>query len=535
MTVMPDRTRPPRRSLPVRRARAAAGREDGYVIVVAIAMLAIALAVGAAALGETLSSRSHANRDARVKRALQAADAGIAALLYQQNELPLKNLEWNGGVLGLSTVLDCVVPTLDVNLKVTGVTTATVDAAGVCPDSSGAGKPASGSASLPVGSHAYYQARFIPGRTAPGSGNHTILNPKIVSVGYDDGGNTGSTAGYTVRRVEAILAPIDPFQAIESMGDLTISGIKLAGVSVASTLNGNARTNGDVTLPSVFLNTNLSGGLLGTVTYGNNHNGGPLIPLSSIKKQTSSFTRSPVSIASSKPSCPAADATIPRLANCGNLGAAYVSGTNSFSLSSGTVSIPPGDYVFCNFNATGGTVTANATAAAPVRIFIDSSKSSRCSGNGLGSAQGNFTAANGIGNLLGNTLGATGASGLQIYVVGDQAASPYDNATSVTIGAQPLVLGSGVIQNYVVYAPTSRVNLSNCISVSVFGLVTDTCAAIQGAVIGDDVTIKASVFTQDLDLTSYPLYAGLGAYRVQNYVECPPVYPIPTPDPTTGC
>ena len=83
------------------------------------------------------------------------------------------------------------------------------------------------------------------------------------------------------------------------------------------------------------------------------------------------------------------------------------------------------------------------------------SNSARCSGNGLGSAQGNFIATPGVGNLLGNVLGATGASGLQIYVVGDQAASPYDNATNVTIG------GAGVIENYVVYAPTSRVNVSN--------------------------------------------------------------------------
>jgi hypothetical protein len=78
---------------------------------------------------------------------------------------------------------------------------------------------------------------------------------------------------------------------------------------------------------------------------------------------------------------------------------------------------------------------------------------------------------------------------------------------------------------------------SNCaISLSLLGgLETDACLAIQGSIIGDDVTIMASVFTQDLDLSSYPLYAGLGAFHVQQYVECTPVYPIPSPDPTTGC
>ena len=528
---MPDSRSAARRPR-ARRLAHAARREDGYVIMVAVAMLAIALAIGAAALGETLSSRGHADRDARVKRALQAADAGVAVMLYQQNELPLKNLEWNGGPLGLSTMLDCLVPALDANLNVTGVASANVDAAGVCPDSSGAGHPASGSVSFPVGNHAYYQARFIPGAAAATGGYHTTLNPKIVSVGFDDGGNAANTAGYTTRRVEAILAPLDPFQALEAMGDLKISGVKLLGVNVTSTLNGNARANGDVTLPTVFLNTNLSGGLLGTVTYGS-HYTGPLIALSNVKKQTSSFTRAPISIASTKPSCPAADATIPRQANCADLGAAYSSATDTFSMSSGTVNFPAGDYVFCNFNATGGTVSANSSATGPVRIFIDSPSSARCSGNGLGAApnQGNLVATNGFGNLLGNTLGATGASGLQIYVVGDQAASPYDNTTAVTIG------GSGsLIENYVVYAPTSKVTATNClVSVNLLGLETDACQAIQGAIIGDDVTIQASVFTQDLDLSNYPLYPGLGAFHVQSYVECPPVYPIPTPDPTSGC
>ncbi len=523
---MPD-FRSLRRLLSARLA-SAARREDGYVIMVSIAMLAIALAIGGAALGETLSSRSHANRDARVKRALQAADAGVGAMLYQQNELPLKSLEFNGGPLGLGTLTDCLVPALDVNLKITGVAAAAADAAGVCPDSSGAGHPSSGSVSFPVGGHAYYQARFIPGATA--NGNHISLNPKIVSVGYDDAGNSSATSGYTVRRVEAILAPLDPFQAIEASGSLTFSGLKVLGLPLTATLNGNARANGSVSLPTLFLNPNLSGSLLGTVTYGPSPSTytGPVIALANVKQATSTFTRSPISIASTKVSCPAADST--HLANCGDING-YSTATNSVLVTNGSaMTIPAGDYVFCNFS-TNGTVTANSTATAPVRIFIDSPSSTRCSGKG--GTQGNFTASQGLGNVLGSTLGATGASGLQIYVVGDQAAAPntYDNNTTVTIGG-----GLNVIENYVVYAPTSKVNVSNCIvSFNILGAETDACQAIQGSIIGDDVTIKASAFTQDIDLGSYPLYSGLGAFHVQSYVECPPVYPIPSPDPTTGC
>jgi hypothetical protein len=528
MTAMPDTMRPSLR----RRLAGAARRDDGFVMIVALAMLAIGLAVGAAALAETLASRDYSNKDSRTIRAQQAADAGINAVLYQQNELPLKSLDWNGGPLSLGTLTDCVVPSLDVNLKVASVSTTQADSSsGVCPDSSGAGKPASGSVSFPVGDHAFYQARFIPGASQVNGAFHRVLNSKIVSVGYENGGNTSSSSGYVTRRVEAILAPIDPFQAIEAEGNLTISGIKLAGLPITATLNGNARANGSVTLPLVFANTNLSGGLLGSVTYGTTFSG-PLIALSNVAKQTSSFTRSPVSISPSKVDCEPTGETVNDCSAFSNTN--YNAATNTFSMSSGSVTFAPGDYVFCNFNATGGTVTANATAAAPVRIFIDSPSSARCSGNGLGAApnQGNLVAANGFGNLIGNTLGVTGASGLQIYVVGDQAASPFDNKTSVTIG------GTGsLIENYVVYAPTSKVTASNCAVSFAFltGLETDACLAIQGAIIGDDVNIQASVFTQDLDLANYPLYSGLGAFHVQQYVECTPVYPIPTPDPTTGC
>jgi hypothetical protein len=546
MTAMTDTNsaRPPRPTRP-----RALGREEGYVIVVVIAMLAVALAIGAAALGETLSSRSHANRDVRVKRALQAADAGINALLYQQNELPLPNLDWNGGPLQLSSFLDCVVPTVDVNLKITGVTTTSVDANSVCPDTTGAGAPGSGSASFPVGNHAYYQARFIPGASQANGGQHRVLNSKIVVVGYDDAGNSASPSGYVVRRVEAILAPIDPFQAIEATGSLTFQGTSLTtlGVTVGtSILNGNARANGSVTLPTVFTNTNLSGGLFGSVTYGTSITSG--IALSHVSHQTSSFARSAVTISPSKSSCPAADASVSRLASCGDFGAYYSSVNNTVAVPAGSnLTIPPGDYVFCNFTAA-GTVTANSTATAPVRIFIDNPNSARCTGKA--GASGNFAASGGLGNTIADTTAATGASGFQIYVVGDGGGN--DNNTSVTIGSRPVNLNglfsSTPIQSFVVYAPTSAVTASNCNTISLLGglLSGDVCGAIQGAIIGDNVTIKTTLFTQDLDLTSYPLYSGLGAFHVQSYVECTPTYPagttpasaaalMPSPDPTAGC
>lgn len=491
--------------------------EAGYSIVIVLALLVIGVGLGAAALAGVLASRSHANRDSRSRRALQAADAGIQSVLWTQNQLNLPSLDWNAGPAGLSQRLDCVVPAFDMQLKVTGLATASVNSAGVCPTGSGAGAPGNGlTAGFPVGDHAAYKVQYLPGTTAQGSGGvgRTTMNPKIVALGYDDGGDTSNTAGYVARRVEAVLAPIDPLQAVEAQGDLTFNGL----LGLAAVLNGNARTNGDFTAPPVFANTDLAGGLIGSVTYGGSISSG--VNIAHKVRAAGSVNRPPVSIASSKPNCSMA-------ANCTALGPAYDPVKDTFSLSSGSVTFQPGDYVFCNFNVTGGTVTAAATAAAPVRIFIDSPKSSRCSGNGLGSAQGNLVAKTGINNLLSSLPNATGASGLQLYVVGTQNSSPvYDNGTTAEIDGS-----FGVIQSFVLYAPTSRVTVTAGCSLVL-------CTALQGAVIGDSVTINATLFTQDLNLSGYPLYPGLGAFHVQQYVECPvpsPASDLPSPDPTSGC
>jgi hypothetical protein len=65
-----------------------------------------------------------------------------------------------------------------------------------------------------------------------------------------------------------------------------------------------------------------------------------------------------------------------------------------------------------------------------------------------------------------------------------------------------------------------------------------TCVIVgtlAGAYIGYDLTVSATAVTQDLGLLNYPLSTSLGPIRVKQYMECTPQYPLPSPDPTTGC
>ena len=48
------------------------------------------------------------------------------------------------------------------------------------------------------------------------------------------------------------------------------------------------------------------------------------------------------------------------------------------------------------------------------------------------------------------------------------------------------------------------------------------CAAgtFSGAIIGDNVTVRAATISQDLDLGNYPLYNGVTVFRPVQYIEC---------------
>jgi hypothetical protein len=74
----------------------------------------------------------------------------------------------------------------------------------------------------------------------------------------------------------------------------------------------------------------------------------------------------------------------------------------------------------------------------------------------------------------------------------------------------------------IVYAPTSSVtmNTGGCL-VGLLGACTlGNAGVFEGALIGNDTTVTALTITQDLSIGNYPLYAGVNAYRVLQYVQC---------------
>ncbi len=530
------------------------------MLVVVLAVMVIGLAVALAALASALDSRSHASRDTRVRRAQQAADAGIQATLYQmrQQDLGSTSYNFNGGLLGLSSLLDCIVPQVSLSAGGTlqasgayGTTGASVgvtaNSAGICPQAV-LGNGTATAFAPQLANHTSYQAEAIPGATQFVNSAMLEQLPKIVSIGKETSG-TAAGASPVYARELAILAPVAPLQTVEGENNVIVDGLTALGLSTAVTVNGNILAHNNLTVPLLSVVGNLvnpltSTSLLGTFAFGNQCIVGsnsstdhcPGLAVANVHQVPPSqiVARAPLSIYAT--SCPACSALAPYYSN------------KEFSMTSGSFTIPPGDYLLCNFSVTGtASVSANPSATQPVRIYIAAPNGPYCSGNGYtksgtggynGGPQyngGNFVANHGISNLLtGSLSGATAplaASGVQIYVQGDQSTSaspPYDDATKVQISVQPTCSGlcltatAPPTQAFVVYAPTSSVKVTTggCL-VTLAGVCTVGGAGVfEGVLIGNDTEIMATVITQDLDIGNYALYSGVNAYRVTQYVEC---------------
>lgn len=504
--------------------------ESGYTIIAMLALLLIGIAMVGAALGAAISSNNASGRNARVQRAQQAADAGVQAALYDSSEQDLGTsaYNFNGGPLGLSTWLDCLVPQRNASLQITGVLSVSANSAGVCPIGWSSVTNSATTASQPVGQHSSYQAEMSAGQTnllngtsisgQNGSAQRELF-PKIVSIGAETS-NIPAGSGTIYSREEAILAPIAPLQALEGENSVTIDGgLSALGLGVAA-LNGDVLSRGDLTLPSTLAGLNLSGGLLATLIYSGTLHGGLSVAHVHQASQSSIISRPAVTISSSKPDCGTSGGTATTCSNAlFSCASCYSSATDSFTLTSGSATITSGDYVFCNFSATGGTLNISPTSSAPVRIFIDSPTSTRCASDGLGSNQGNFNDTAGFSNGLLGTGGVLASSGMQVYVAGNGTGG----GSTVQIGptsTSGLLSLSALTYGAVVYAPLSNV------TVNVPGLCVLSCSLLssggifEGALVGYNTTVNALTVTQDLDLSNYPLYAGINAFRVTQYIQC---------------
>jgi hypothetical protein len=502
-------------------ARAAVRAEDGYIMVIAMLLIVIGLAAGAAAITEALHSRSSADRAQRSHRALQAANAGIQTELYRANQVDLSSLKLSGGLnlpAILSQLLLCPVPQLNASGQVSGLAFVAQAAVGKpCPTNTTSNTPKPMGDKEPVGHHDSFEVQFVPGTN--NVGDFVELVPKIVASGVDDPGS-GATMS---RRIEAILAPVMPWRTLEAAHNLEIDVPGTALLAGATIFNGTAAAGNNFTLKGLgalfdtftAANASLSGGLTEPSAidfcgggYPPPQNVNVVLSAGAINHVTSGcgslVNRPTIQVSSSKPPCPS---------SCAGL-TGYDPANDEIKITNGaSISFAPGDYVFCGFSSN-GSVSVNpswppSAGLGAVRIFIDPGRCGTTPYN-----KGNFTATQGINNAL----AATHPSQAQIYLVGNGT----NDATSVTL------TGNGLGQAAFVYAPTSRVTVTS----SVAGLTGGTLA---GAFIGYDVTASGAVISQDAGLLNYPLSTTLGPFHVQQYIECTPQYPLPSPDPTAGC
>jgi hypothetical protein len=491
-----------------RPARDGIAAEDGFTIVFAMILLLVGIAVGAAALADTLSTRSHANLDQRQRRALQAADYGIQEVLYRVNQLNLDSMDLNSGKTMALPV--CVVH------KSNGEwATQNPESTGACPK-----------IEEEIGNHDSYQAEFIPNEKVPTGGSGiSFIEPKIVSLGIDDNGNTADANRKVYARVDAGLSSIEPFRTLEANHDLIFKV-----PAVAEVFNGSARAahnvefKGEVAFPpSTFLGTNisLSGGLFSkpSIEYGcekvfvkgligNNVNVVPESMLEHITEKPNPctepwFKRAPIRVSGSKPNCPGGCAGLPGYFEKGDF--IKITGKETLTLK------PGNDYVFCSL-ATNGPITLEAGASnesLPVRIFLDNPTSSRCSGFTSYETElnfkepkvkiepGSFYAGQGIGSLVGGIAKTLSPSQIQVYLAGSETA---DGTKFVSTSSAPTA--------FFLYAPSSEVHMSS--------------STFAGTLMGYDTTIYSTFYTQDLGLNSYPLSNSYGVFHVAGYTQCSP-------------
>ena len=198
------------------------------------------------------------------------------------------------------------------------------------------------------------------------------------------------------------------------------------------------------------------------------------------------------------------------------------------SLTSGTLKLGPGTYVFCNVDIGSGATLEGptGTSTGAVQIYVLSPGSSQCSANGSGpnevqgtactgsDSEGNFVAAGGISNgvpgLVDGISSTVDPSNFQVYVAGDTGDSltvdkNCQPRTQVSIGAS----GLNVSQAFIVYAPRSNVSVT-------------TNLIFEGAVVGWNVQLTALAILQDLDLGNYPLSAVVNSYQPAQTISCAP-------------
>lgn len=382
----------------VRRLRA----EDGVVIPVTMAVLGIGLLLVAVAASSANFSNDSSNRDRRVKRALQAADAGLAAATYRMNKLDVTR-----------TALPCVA---SVNGTLTLVNYGVVAGQEWCP-----------AVTEDLGGGASYSYRVSKAVTVTGA--QVSLQRTVVSTG---------TVGGVSRRVATTASALSGTPLFGSNnGMISLDSLALPNSSL---VKGNVRSNGNISLTnSAQVQGAATAGPGRTVTLSNNS-----VVTGSRSAADEPIILSPVNqgnaatVNDNGGICVTDPCTNPSRVS-------WDPSTRRLSLTNNaTVTLGGSVYSFCqvDLRQSSQLIIPPKAAGSSVRIYIDSPEN--CGGSG-----GGFTKEQS--STIWNQN--TDPTALQLYLVGSDSI-----ATTVSLQNNSTSLATVPI---VVYAPRSTVTITN--------------------------------------------------------------------------
>jgi len=461
----------------------------------AVGMLMLTLALGAVAVGQATTALDGSSRDVRVKRALQAADAGLETALWRNNTL--------------SEALNAPLATLTCAVRVSG---GALDL--VAPQGIGGAQWCPASGPEEIGN----SESFTYSITALGAidldGLESTLDRKIVSMG---------SAGGITRRVTSNASALDVRRlfrdyTVFSNDDLNLSNQADVG---SPEIDGNARSNGNI-----FLN-HPNATVYGDATPG------PGMTVSGPGSATGSTAPAlePLVLpAVTMPTGAAVDGNVCKTpggllnlvwVNCATSGTASQNWwnpiTRRLNVAGGTVAMLGNVHSVCSINVSNNSkllfTTPVLTTTQPVQIYIDTP--ANCGGSAglttnnnpeIRTAQLNL----GLNVPLLSSIPTLTNPILQIYAAGN---SPINiNNNSATPGV-PMTI----------YAPSTTVTIGN------YARLTGGIAANRVTLGNNSEVIAVGGSLGDLVSSILPLYS-VGRYR-----ECAAAAPAAGQAPDTGC
>jgi hypothetical protein len=486
--------------------------EQGFVLPVTIAVLAIALLLTSIAIISATGLTSAGTSDRRSKQAIAAADAGLQTAAYRLNSLEQT-------VDSLTALDPCVIPSLNVN----GVATALQVNATF--DPSAAGWCAKTSAEK-IGNGASFQYQVTP--TAAVAASLNVGSAPQVGLSLDR--KVVATGTYT--------APSGTTVTRRVLGDFTaLDGTNLlnptqGGYAVVAT-SAFAMTGGSVGLTTKHAGV-LSGGTLtrsagaicGNSVYSTTQAPAPTPNCSGVTIAQDAANAQAFTNALPTPAIPSGATVIHTPASCvALLGCSPASAATAGTVTINSVlsilpNIPAGTYLdVCQLNISAGELIGKGTSSNPSYIFIEPPSS--CPGGTSGinvSGTGQFCQTTlSLVALCTSAIGLTDPRALQILA-----------SAGSTITFNNNVVGSFLPSYSAINAPNATVNVQGG-------------STLYGGIIGKTVNVAGSGSVQTSPtvtlnlgtLLALPLKL-LPIYKLTSYTECTSS-PTTASNPMSGC